>query len=78
MFHSLKFWMVGISSIATCLLVFVVFQYFNESQQPNTTIMYTMTAKSEEPENQLMKKMAVSTETTPTKATQNNTKDSSE
>lgn len=40
MFHSIKFWMVGVSSLATCLLVFALFQYFDGIQQPNTQITY--------------------------------------
>lgn len=39
-FHSFKFWMVGFSSLATCLLVFALFQYINNSQQATAQITY--------------------------------------
>lgn len=47
-FHSLKFWMVGVSSLATCLLVFALFQYFDGIQQPNTQVTYIGEAKEKE------------------------------
>lgn len=50
-FHSLKFWMVGVSSLATCLLVFALFQYFNGIQQPSTQISYMNALENPAPEN---------------------------
>jgi len=47
-FHSIKFWMLGVSSLATCLLVFALFQYFDGIQQPNTQISYMGNSKDKE------------------------------
>lgn len=38
--HSIKFWMIGISTITTGLLVFVFFQYINNNQKTDSNIIY--------------------------------------
>ncbi len=41
MFHSIKFWMLGVSTVTAWLLMFTLFQYFEDIQEPNTQITYT-------------------------------------
>jgi hypothetical protein len=43
MFHSIKFWMVGISTVTAGLLMFTLFHYIEDIQQPATQITYTQT-----------------------------------
>lgn len=39
-FHSIKFWMIGFSTITTGLLIFVFFQYIDNNQKPTSNIIY--------------------------------------
>lgn len=40
MLHSLKFWMVGVSTVTAGLLMFTLFHYIEDFQQPTTQIVY--------------------------------------
>lgn len=40
MLHSLKFWMIGVSTVTAGLLMFTLFHYIEDFQQPTTQIVY--------------------------------------
>lgn len=48
MFHSLKFWMVGVSTVTAWLLIFTLFYYLEDIQQPATQVTYIGETKEKE------------------------------
>ncbi|AHB41473.1 hypothetical protein P148_SR1C00001G0683 [candidate division SR1 bacterium RAAC1_SR1_1] len=48
MFHSLKFWMVGVSTVTAGLLIFTLFYYLEDIQQPATQVTYIGETKEKE------------------------------
>lgn len=40
MLHSLKFWMIGVSTVTAGLVMFTIFYYIEDTQQPATQIVY--------------------------------------